>query len=89
VLALQCFGARPEHPEIEASMALSRIRELSLVGRQPLTCVLPEQLVQLEAAEPGSAHEGLAHEPMELRHTGSGHRRGSIPREAAAKDSES
>jgi hypothetical protein len=38
-------------------MALSRIRELLGLSCQALACVLAEQLVQLEAAESGSAHE--------------------------------
>ena len=57
VLALQRFGARPEHPEVEASMALSHIRELLGLSCQALACVLPEQLVQLEAAEAHATHE--------------------------------
>ena len=54
---MQRFGARREHPEVEARMALSRIRELRRLSCQALGRVLPEQLVQLEAAEAGSAHE--------------------------------
>src|SRR5215212_9903459 len=69
-------------------MALSCCRKLGLLSAQPLGGVLAKELVQLEAAELGSAHKRLAHEPVELSQTGSGHRGRRIPREGSAKDRE-
>ena len=46
-----------EHPEVEAGVALSRLRELPVLNRQLLGGILAEKLVQLEAAEADSTHE--------------------------------
>ena len=57
VLAEQRVGPLGEHPDVEPCVTLSRVRELCVLGREPLGGVLAKQLVQLEAADAGSPHE--------------------------------
>ena len=46
-----------DHPEVEAGVLFSRLRELPLLNRQLLGGILAEKLVQLEATQAGSTHE--------------------------------